>query len=102
VWLSPVQAVIMTITDRLHGYAGELSKELRHAGLRVEEDFRNEKIGFKIREARNQKVPYMIIIGDKESESRTLALRKRGEDKTSVLSVEEFLALFHQEVKERS
>ncbi len=101
-WLSPVQAVVMTITDRHHGYAREVSETLRNAGVRLEEDLRNEKIGFKIREAVGQKVPYMIIVGDKETESRTIALRKRGEQSSSVMSVEEFLSRFHKEVSSRS
>jgi threonyl-tRNA synthetase len=100
-WLSPVQAVIMTITDKQRQYAKELADALKTEGVRLEEDFRNEKIGFKIREARNQKVPYMIIIGEKEMESGKLALRKRGEDKTTVLSRENFLSLYHKEVEER-
>ncbi len=100
-WLSPVQAVIMTITDRPRDYAKDLADALKAEGVRLEEDFRNEKIGFKIREARNQKIPYMIIIGDKEMEGRNLALRKRGEDKTTVLSREDFLSLYHKEVEER-
>jgi threonyl-tRNA synthetase len=100
-WLSPVQAVIMTITDKQRQYAKELAGALKTEGIRLEEDFRNEKIGFKIREARNQKVPYMIIIGEKEMEGGNLALRKRGEDKTTFLSREDFLSLYHKEVEER-
>jgi threonyl-tRNA synthetase len=91
----------MTITDRQIPYGKELVRSLRDAGVRVEGDFRNEKIGFKIREARNQRLPYMIILGDKEMESGNLALRKRGEDSTSTLSVDEFLELFRQEVAAR-
>ena len=65
-WISPVQAIIMTITDRQQSYAKEIGAKLKAEGVRLEEDLRNEKIGFKIREARNAKIPYMIIIGDKE------------------------------------
>lgn len=97
-WLSPVQVVVMTITDRLHGYAVEVAETLKREGIRVEEDLRNEKIGFKIREARNQKIPYMIILGDKELESGTIAVRKRGTDKTDSFSVESFLALLREEI----
>lgn len=102
VWLSPVQAIAMTITDRQIPYGRKIVRLLRAEGVRIEEDFRNEKIGFKIREARNQRVPYMIILGDKEMESETLALRKRGEKATSVLSMDEFVALFRQEVASRT
>jgi len=101
-WLSPVQATVMTITDRHQDYAREVAGMLRGEGVRVEEDLRNEKIGFKIREARNQKQPYMIIIGDKEMATRTVAVRKRGEEGTRVLSMEEFLIQFQEEVVNRS
>ena len=100
-WLSPVQAIIMTITDRQHAYARETAEALRNEGVRVEEDLRNEKIGFKIREARNQKIPYMLIIGDKEMETQTLAVRKRGEEETRVLSFEQAVSQFHEEVAKR-
>lgn len=101
-WLSPVQAVIMTITDHQHAYAGEVAEMLRNEGVRVEEDLRNEKIGFKIREARNQKIPYMIVIGDKEMENRTIAVRKRGEESTKAFSPQEFLSLFRDEVQRKA
>lgn len=101
-WLSPVQATTMTITDRQQAYAREVADILRSEGVRLEEDLRNEKIGFKIREARVEKIPYMIILGDKEMENRTLAIRKRGEEKTRELSVHEFVAQFHEEVANRS
>lgn len=101
-WLSPVQAVIMTITDRQHAYAREVAEMLRIEGVRVEEDLRNEKIGFKIREARNQKIPYMIVIGEKEMEDRTIAVRKRGEESTKAFSPQEFLSLFRDQVQRRA
>ncbi len=100
-WLSPVQVLVMTITDRHIPYGEEVVRSLREAGVRVEADFRNEKIGFKIREARNQRVPYMIILGDKEMESGNLAVRKRGEKSTSDSSMDEFLELYRQEVATR-
>jgi len=100
-WISPVQAVIMTITDRHQPYAVQISETLKREGLRIEEDFRNEKIGFKIREARNQKTPYMIIIGDKEMGGGTLSVRKRGDQTTSEFTLEEFLSRFRQEVENR-
>lgn len=100
-WLSPVQAVVMTITDRHHPYASEVVERLRGEGVRVEEDLRNEKIGFKIREARNQKVPYMLIIGDKEVEHGTLSARKRGEDATREFTLDELVAQFRDEVAAR-
>jgi threonyl-tRNA synthetase len=101
-WLAPVQAVIMTITDRQQPYAQELAQKLRAAGVRLEEDLRNEKIGFKIREAASEKIPYMIIIGDKEVENGTLAVRKRGQRATATLTFNEFVALFQEEVSSRT
>lgn len=101
-WISPIQAIVMTITDRQHPYAREVSRTLRDAGVRLEEDFRNEKIGFKIREARNQKIPYLIIIGDKEVKNQVIAVRKRGREQTEPITIEQFLNRFHQEVQNRS
>jgi len=101
-WLAPVQIMIMTITDRQDSYANELASILSREGVRLETDLRNEKIGFKIREARSQRIPYMIILGDDEVESRTLAVRKRGEDSTKVVTIEEFLSQFQDEVTKRS
>jgi threonyl-tRNA synthetase len=100
-WLAPVQVSIMTITDRDHAYARETAETMRNAGIRVEEDLRNEKIGYKIREARTQKIPYMVIIGDKEVESRSVAVRKRGRQDTEVFPLHEFLDRLRDEVARR-
>ncbi len=92
VWISPVQAVIMCITDAQAGYAEQVADELRKNDVRVELDVRNEKIGYKIREARLQKVPYMIVIGDKEMGDQTITVRERsGEQETMTLA--EFTAI---------
>jgi len=81
VWLAPVQAVILSVTDRVAEYCARLQAELAEAGLRVELDSRNEKLGYKIREAQLQKVPYMLVVGDREAEAGQIALRTRdGED----------------------
>ncbi|SMF95351.1 threonyl-tRNA synthetase [Methylomagnum ishizawai] len=80
-WLAPVQAVVMNITDSQAGYVEALAGELARHGFRVETDLRNEKIGFKIREHSMQRVPYLLIVGDKEVESRTVSLRtQKGKD----------------------
>lgn len=100
-WLAPIQAVMMTITDKQRPYAEEMAEKLKNQGVRLELDLRNEKIGFKIREARNQKIPLMIVIGDKEMESHTLAVRRRGEEATKTFSAEEFLSMFQDEVNKR-
>ncbi len=77
IWLAPVQAVVLPISDKHHDYADGVARELRDAGLRVELDARNEKIGFKIREAQLQKIPFMLVAGDKEAEAGTVAVRTR-------------------------
>jgi threonyl-tRNA synthetase len=100
-WIAPVQAIIMTITEKHNDYAQLVSKTLRAEGMRLEEDLRNEKIGFKIREARNQRIPYLLIIGDREMEEGKVGLRRRGEEKTETLSVEELIEIFKEEVKSR-
>ncbi len=80
-WLAPVQVTVMTITDRQREYAGQVAQALRDAGLRVASDLRNEKITYKIREHSLQKLPYHVIVGDKEQQSQTVAVRTRaGED----------------------
>ncbi len=78
VWLSPVQCKIMPITDRCNDYAEEIKAKLDKVGVRCETDLRNEKIGYKIREAQLQKIPYMLVVGDKEKEAGTVAVRTRG------------------------
>jgi threonyl-tRNA synthetase len=101
VWLAPVQAVILTITDQQTGYARDLEKALRGQGLRVEADLRNEKIGFKIREHTLQRIPYMLVIGKKEAEAGTVAVRtRRGEDLGS-MTLEMFVELLAKDIASR-
>ena len=90
-WLAPVQVVLLPITDNHMGYADEVAQRLEELGIRVEKDLRNEKIGFKIREAQLQKIPYMVVLGDKEVDSQTLAVRKRRSKETRTLDFESFL-----------
>jgi threonyl-tRNA synthetase len=81
VWLAPVQAVVMNITDAQGEYTSEVAQALVKQGFRVESDLRNEKVGYKIREHAMQKVPYLLVIGDREKENGTVAVRTRsGED----------------------
>lgn len=101
-WLAPVQVMIMTITDRTDSYAVEIAETLKSKEIRVELDLRNEKIGFKVREARNLKIPYMVILGDKELENSKLAVRKRGQDSTITLDLAEFINSLNQEIGLRS
>jgi threonyl-tRNA synthetase len=95
-WLSPVQVKILTITNKEDEYASSAAKRLRAAGFRVEEDFRNEKIGFKIRESRLQKVPYMAIIGAKEEAAGNLSVRSRDDGEIGLMEFEEFLSLLSE------
>jgi len=90
-WLAPVQVVLCTITDNQTEYAEKLAQRFEELDIRVEKDLRNEKIGFKIREAQLQKIPYMIVLGDKEVESQTLGVRKRRSKETRTLDFETFL-----------
>ena len=78
-WLAPVQAVVLSITDAQVDYAFSIEKELKTNNIRVKVDDRNEKIGFKIREAELQKIPYMIIVGEKEAQAGNISVRKRKE-----------------------
>jgi threonyl-tRNA synthetase len=89
-WLAPVQIAVLPITDRVNEYAEELKRELLSAGLRVEANLRSEKIGAKIRDAQLQKVPFMLVLGDREMEQRTVAVRERAKGDIGVMSVEEF------------
>jgi len=87
-WLAPVQAVVLTITDHQRAYAEQVAKVLRDKGFRVDADLRNEKIGFKIREHTLQKVPYLLVVGDREMEDRTLALRDRQGTDLGVVAID--------------
>ena len=90
-WLAPCQVRVMPITDKHYEYAKKLSDEMFKLGLRVYLDDRNEKIGYKIREAQLQKVPYMLVIGDKEVEDGTVAVRRRGEGDIGAMKQEDLL-----------
>lgn len=93
VWLSPIQAILLTVTERHVPYAEKVFQELIQKGVRVEKDFRNEKLGFKIREAQLQKIPYMLVIGDREEREGTVSPRFRSGKTLSGMRVEEFVAL---------
>ncbi|RKY98439.1 MAG: threonine--tRNA ligase, partial [Candidatus Hydrothermota bacterium] len=97
-WLAPVQVMVLPITDAQNAYALKVMEQLRIEGFRVQGDFRNEKIGYKISEAERQKVPYMLIIGRREAESETVSLRKHGEGDKGVFKLEEVIQLFKKEV----
>jgi threonyl-tRNA synthetase len=101
-WLAPVQVRILTVTDRADSYARELSAILSDADIRVETDLRNEKIGYKIREAQTEKIPYMLVVGDKEMENRTVALRARGRGDLGTMQADEFLSKILKEIRTKS
>ena len=97
-WLAPVQAKILPITDKHMDYAYELKKKMFDLGLRVEVDDRNEKTGYKIREAQVKKIPYALVVGDKEMEDGTVNVRKYGEKDSNTVKVEDFIAALQQEI----
>ena len=100
-WLSPVQVKVMTITDRVDEFAKAAADKLREAGLRVELDTRNEKIGYKIRQARNERTPYMLVIGDREAEAGQVAVRKRGEGELGDMTLEAFIEMAQKQVESK-
>ncbi len=97
-WLSPVQVKVLTVTDRADAYAAELAKALDELGFRVETDVRNEKIGKKIREATLEKDPYMLVVGDRDVENKTVSVRTRGGEDLGAMSLEAFAAKLREEV----
>ncbi|MEO6748943.1 MAG: threonine--tRNA ligase [Casimicrobiaceae bacterium] len=99
-WLAPVQAVVLSITDRAGPYAQALSERLHAAGIRARADLRNEKITYKIREHSLQKLPYQLIVGDKEREAQTVAVRTRAGEDLGTMSVEALLTRFQAEIAE--
>ncbi|MEM9406766.1 MAG: threonine--tRNA ligase, partial [Acidobacteriota bacterium] len=101
-WLSPVQAMVIPVSDRFLDYASDVQKQLEDAGLRAEVDVRSEKLGYKIREAQLQKVPYMLIVGEREVESGTVAVRQRDGVDLGSLSVPDWLEGVQPKLEARS
>ena len=101
VWLAPVQVKILPITDRTAAYAESVAEKLREKGLRVEIDGRNEKIGYKIREAKLEKVPYVVVVGDAEANEGTVNVNKRGVEEKMTMSVDEFSNLVYEDNKNK-
>jgi len=100
-WLAPIQAVVLNITDRQAGYAREIEGRLRKEGFRVQADLRNEKITYKIREHSLQKLPYQLVVGDKEMQALQVAVRTRGGEDLGAMPVDALLARLHEEVAAR-
>jgi threonyl-tRNA synthetase len=101
-WLAPVQAIVLPIADRHLEYARQVQARLAEGGLRMEIDERQEKIGYKIREAQLQKIPYMLVIGDREAAEGTVAVRDRANGDIGSRPVDEFLGRAMEEVRARS
>lgn len=97
-WLSPLQVSVMTIAERHNEYAGEIYKALREAGIRAELRLENEKIGYKIREATVRKIPYLVIIGDKEVSEKRITVRKRSGENIGPFTTDEFIYLIKKEI----
>ena len=102
VWLSPVQVKILPITEKQQAYAEELYAKLKAEGIRAELDSRNEKIGYKIREAQMEKVPYMLVVGEKEAASGLVSVRRRDKGDTGAVPAEEFIAKVKKEIAEKT
>ena len=100
-WLAPVQVKIVPISDRHHDYSHKVKEILENAGLRVEVDDRSEKLGYKLREAQLQKIPYMLVIGDKEIENGTVSVRRRGEGDIGSMDIDGFTALAAEDVESK-
>src|ERR1043166_618204 len=101
-WLAPVQAAVLPITDRVNDYAEQVAAELRRAGLRVETNLKGEKIGAKIRDAQMQKVPFMLVLGDREMEQGNVAVRERTQGDIGVMSITDFVEKVRQLVEQRA
>jgi len=100
-WLSPVQVKIINVSEKQGAYSLGLEKILKENGIRVEYDSRNEKLGYKIREAQLMKIPYMIIVGDKEMEAQKVSLRLRNGQNKEAMELNDFLKVVLEEINER-
>lgn len=101
-WMAPVQVKVLPISEKHVEYANQLAKQMRHDYVRVEVDNRNEKIGYKIRQAQMEKVPYMLVVGDKEMEDNSVNVRKHGGDELGTVPFDEFFNSIKIEIKERN
>ena len=101
-WLAPVQIAVLPITDRINDYGEKITGELRANGLRVEANLRSEKIGAKIRDAQLQKVPFMLVLGDREAEQGIVAVRERSKGDIGVMSLSDFIEMARGLVQSRA
>ena len=98
-WLAPVQVQVLPVGQSFNDYAAKITQELKNEGLRAECDLRHEKVGYKIRSAEMQKVPFMLVIGEREMESDTVSVRRHGDGDQGSLSLAEFIASAKVEIK---
>ncbi len=101
-WLSPVQAVVLPISEKFADYAQKVAEQLDAAGLRCETDLRPEKVGYKIRQAQMQKIPYMLVVGEKEEADGTVSVRSRNAGDKGAMALSEFIAAAQEEVRTRA
>jgi threonyl-tRNA synthetase len=101
VWLAPTQAIVLNISENSAEYAQKIQQMLKKQGFRVESDLRNEKITYKIREHALQKLPYLLVVGDKERESNTVAVRARGGIDLGVMPVDAFVTRLQQDIAQK-
>ena len=101
-WLTPVQVKVLPVTDRAHEYAKDLSQKLVDAGIRAEDDCRSEKLGYKIREAQMQKIPYMLVVGDRDMENGTVSVRTRKGEDLGAMTMDAFLSKCLAEIASKS
>ena len=100
-WLAPVQVKVLPISEKYHDYAEEVSKALQNNGVKVETDYRAEKIGYKIREARNERVPYILVVGEKEAENKEVAVRSRKNGDEGAMALDKFIERVCTEIRTR-
>ena len=101
-WLAPRQVTLLPIADRHQEVCDMIKEKLENAGLRVDVDKRSEKLGYKLREAQLQKIPYMLVVGDKEAEEGTVSVRRRGEGDIGSMKIDEFIALADKDIAEKA
>ncbi len=99
VWLSPVQAKVIPVSTAFEEYANQVTERMQLAGIRAEADVRNEKLGYKIREAQLEKIPYMLVVGENELSSGTLSVRKRGEGDIGARSIEDVIGMIGEDIR---
>jgi threonyl-tRNA synthetase len=99
-WLSPVQAILVTVTEAQNDFARQCASELHQAGIRVQTDLRNEKLGFKVREAQLAKIPYILVIGDREVQDRGVNVRFRNKEQAGTKSLSEAIEMINEDCQE--